>query len=333
MLIGEVAQRSGVSARMLRHYDRLGLVQPTSRTGTGYREYSPADVRRLFHVESLRSLGLSLHDVGRALDDPSFAATGLVDELATRAEERIARDTELLTRLRRIGNARPEDWEDVLGVIGMLGDLDSVSAGKRQSAALASVGDRPIPAEALAEAVLREPATNVAGALRWALAQTGSDAVAALRQGLDSPDPEVRRRAVDTVVEIPHPDATEVLREALGHEDGQVRRLAALELGARGIVDAIAVLIEMVHEGTNDVDAADVLGELGYEDSTVAALMDGPREIPARLRVTQALASIPGQAAAQALRELTQDEDRSIALTATYLLDRRERAASVPSES
>ena len=60
MLIGEVARRSGVSARMLRHYDSLGLVRPTGRTGGGYREYSGADIRRIFHIESLRSLGLSL---------------------------------------------------------------------------------------------------------------------------------------------------------------------------------------------------------------------------------------------------------------------------------
>ncbi|OZC47004.1 MerR family transcriptional regulator [Rhodococcus sp. WWJCD1] len=324
MLIGEVARRSGVSARMLRHYDRLGLVQPTSRSSTGYREYSPEDVRRLFHVESLRSLGLSLHDVGRALDDPSFAASGLVDQLAARAEERIARDTELLTRLRRIGSARPDDWEDVLGTVAMLGDLQSVSAGKRQSAALASVGDRPIPAEALAEAVLREPATNVAGALRWALAQTGGDAMGPLRQGLHSPDPEVRRRAVDTVVEIAHPDATDVLREALVHDDEQVRRVAAVELAARGVADAVPTLIEMVHDGTNDVDAADALGVLGSDASTVAALMDGLDDVAVRLRVTQALASIPGPAALQALQELTGDADRSIALTAQYILGRRE---------
>ncbi|OZC84598.1 MerR family transcriptional regulator [Rhodococcus sp. 06-412-2C] len=324
MLIGEVARRSGVSARMLRHYDRLGLVQPTSRSSTGYREYSPEDVRRLFHVESLRSLGLSLHDVGRALDDPSFAASGLVDELAARAEERIARDTELLTRLRRIGSARPDDWEDVLGTVAMLGDLQSVSAGKRQSAALASVGDRTVPAEALAEAVLREPATNVAGALRWALAQTGGDAMGPLRQGLHSPDPEVRRRAVDTVVEIAHPDATDVLREALVHDDVQIRRVAALELAARGMTDAIPMLIEMVHDGTNDVDAADALGVLGSDSSTVAALMDGLDDVAVRLRVTQALASIPGPVALQALQDLTRDSDRSIALTAQYILGRRE---------
>ncbi|MEH6793915.1 MAG: HEAT repeat domain-containing protein [Rhodococcus sp. (in: high G+C Gram-positive bacteria)] len=324
MLIGEVARRSGVSARMLRHYDRLGLVRPTSRSGTGYREYAPDDVRRLFHVESLRSLGLSLHDVGRALDDPSFAASGLVDELAARAEERIARDTDLLTRLRRIGDPRPEDWEDVLGTVALLGDLQSVSAGKRQAAALSSAGDRPIPADALAEAVLREPAPNVAGALRWALARTGGDALAALREGLNSSDPEIRRRAVDTVVEISHPDSTEVLREALAHDDDQVRRVAALELAARGVADAVPTLIEMVHDGTNDVDAADALGMLGSADSIVAALMDGPRDAPTRLRVTQALASIPGQAASRALQGLTRDTERSVALTAEYILGRRE---------
>jgi DNA-binding transcriptional MerR regulator len=324
MLIGEVARRSGVSARMLRHYDRLGLVQPTSRSGTGYREYSPEDVRRLFHVESLRSLGLSLNDVGRALDDPSFAASGLVDELAAQAEERIARDTELLTRLRRIGDPRPQDWEDVLGTVAMLNDLGSVSAGKRQTAALASAGDRPVPADALAEAVLREPAPNVAGALRWALAQSGGDAIGPLREGLNSPDPEVRRRAVDTVVEISHPDATEVLREVLVHDDEQVRRVAALELAARGIADAIPTLIEMVHDGTNDVDAADALGVLGSADSIVAALMDGIDDSVVRQRVTQALASIPGPAAVHALQQLRQDSERSIALTAEYILGRRE---------
>ncbi|MGV8872025.1 MAG: HEAT repeat domain-containing protein [Rhodococcus sp. (in: high G+C Gram-positive bacteria)] len=324
MLIGEVARRSGVSARMLRHYDRLGLVQPTSRSSTGYREYSPDDVRRLFHVESLRSLGLSLSDVGRALDDPSFAATGLVDELASHVEDRIARDTELLTRLRRIGSARPEDWEDVLDGVALLGDLGSVSPAKRQSAALSSVGDRSIPADALAEAVLREPAPNVAGALRWALAQTGGDGVASLRQGLDSPDPEVRRRAIDTVAEIPHADATEVLREALVHDDEQVRRVAALELAARGMTDGMATLIEMVHDGTNDVDAADALGLLGSDSSTVAALMEGLDDVAVRLRVTQALASIPGPAAVLALQGLTRDADRSIALTAEYILGRSE---------
>src|SRR3546814_13210589 len=70
MLIGEVSRRCGVSTRMLRHYDTLGLVKPTGRTSGGYREYSADDIRRLFHVESLRTLGLPLNAAQRALDEP-----------------------------------------------------------------------------------------------------------------------------------------------------------------------------------------------------------------------------------------------------------------------
>ena len=64
MRIGEVSRRSGVSARMLRHYDRIGLVQPSERTGAGYRDYSEDDLRRLLQVEALRSL-----ENERALDE------------------------------------------------------------------------------------------------------------------------------------------------------------------------------------------------------------------------------------------------------------------------
>ncbi len=109
MLIGEVARRSGVSARMLRHYDALGLVRPTGRTVGGYREYSPADIRRIFHVEGLRTLGLSLSQIARALDDPGFAPATLVGDLIRKTEERLHREQELLDRLRR-GGAAPLRW-------------------------------------------------------------------------------------------------------------------------------------------------------------------------------------------------------------------------------
>ena len=48
MLIGDAARSCGVSARMLRHYEALGLVQPTGRTSAGYRDYSAEDIRRIF---------------------------------------------------------------------------------------------------------------------------------------------------------------------------------------------------------------------------------------------------------------------------------------------
>lgn len=71
MRIGEVSDLSGVSVRMLRHYDRAGLLSPSHRTSTDYRDYSPADLGRLFRIEALRSLGLTLAEVGDALDDPT----------------------------------------------------------------------------------------------------------------------------------------------------------------------------------------------------------------------------------------------------------------------
>ncbi|GAA2302261.1 MerR family transcriptional regulator [Actinomadura luteofluorescens] len=325
MLIGDVARRSGVSARMLRHYESLGLVRPTGRTGAGYREYSGDDIRRIFHIESLRSLGLSLREVGRALDDPGFAPAELVDDLIRQTRERIARETELLTRLRRIDAAEPAAWEDVLQVVALLQALGSESAGKRQRAALSSVD---MPVDALVEAALNESDTNVAGALRWALAQSGDSALAPLAEGLGSPDAEVRKRAVQSVAEISSDGATALLRDVLASPDLAVRRHAALALGARGVEDAVPTLIGMVAEEANDVDAADALAALASRptladeiaSSLVARLASGAADSPARRRLTQALADIPGTTASRALADLSQDEDRAVALTATYIL-------------
>ncbi|MFI9114011.1 HEAT repeat domain-containing protein [Streptomyces venezuelae] len=333
MLIGEVARRSGVSARMLRHYESLGLVRPTGRTGAGYREYSDEDIRRVFHIESLRSLGLSLREVGSALDDPGFAPAELVEDLVRRTRERIATETALLTRLRRIGAAEPAGWEDVLQVVALLQALGSESAGKRQRAALSSAEDVPVPTEALVEAALSEPDPIVAGALRWALAHTadgGSPAL--LAEGLGSPDAAVRKRAAQSLAELPGGAATALLRTALTHPDVEVRRCAAPALGARGVAEAVPTLIDMVVDATRDVDAADALGALAgspalaerIAGALVDRLADGAAAPAVRRRVAQALADIPGDRASRALDELSRDEDRAVALTAAYILTLRE---------
>ncbi|MEU9040746.1 MULTISPECIES: HEAT repeat domain-containing protein [unclassified Kitasatospora] len=335
MLIGDVAQRSGVSARMLRHYESLGLVRPSGRTDSGYREYSEENIRRIFHIESLRSLGLSLSDVGRALDDPGFAPSELVDDLLRRTLDRIAAETELLTRLRRIGAAEPAGWEDVLQIVSLLQALESKNAGARQRAALSAAEEVSVPVEALAEAVLGESDPNVAGALRWALAQSGEDALEALAKGLGSPAAEVRERAVRSIAEIPNGEATALLREALTNTDIVVRGYAALALGTRGVSDAVPTLIDMIVEARNDADAADALSALAGDPAGDPALADriatglvdrlapGTAGTPARRRLTQALADIPGTTSSRALGDLAQDEDRAVALTATYVLKLR----------
>lgn len=331
VLIGEVSRRSGVSARMLRHYESLGLVRPSGRTGSGYREYSAQDIRRIFHIESLRSLGLSLREIGRALDDPGFTPAALVDDLVRRTAERIAAENELLTRLRRIDAADPADWEGVLHVVALLHALGSQSADARQRAALSSVDKVPVPVEVLVEAVLSETDPVVAGALRWALAQSGDRGRELLAKGLGSPVAEVRKRAVQSLAELPDAETTAHLREALTSPDEVVRRYAALALGTRGAAEAVPTLIDMIEEGGNDTDAADALSELAADTATadriatrlVDRLTRDTTGAPARGRLTQALAGIPGTTASHALVELSHDEDRAVSLTAVYLLQLR----------
>ncbi|MFE1442003.1 MerR family transcriptional regulator [Streptomyces sp. NPDC058739] len=335
MLIGEVARHSGVSARMLRHYDALGLVRPTGRTVGGYREYSADDIRRIFHVESLRSLGLTLKQIGRALEDPAFTPAGLVGDLIRWTEDRLARDRELLERLRAIDASAPGGWQDVLRVVELMQGLGSASAARRQQAVLARPEGGSLPAELLAEAVLAESDPNVAGALRWALARSGGDGVAAVAAGLSSEDVGIRRRAVLAVAGMPEaPGAAELLTEALGDADATVRRHAALASGGRGAAEAVPTLVGMVIEGVNDVDAAEVLGKLSRDssrgerilDALVDALAVPTADSATRIRLTQALVELPGTAPREVLRRLAEDGDRAVALVASAfvaVLDKR----------
>ncbi|MGW4829281.1 HEAT repeat domain-containing protein [Amycolatopsis japonica] len=322
MLIGEVARRSGVSSRMLRHYDSLGLVRPTGRTFGGYREYSDEDIRRIFHVESLRSLGLSLREIGRALEDPAFEPSDLVRDLIRRTEERLNREQELLDRLRAVDGSAPTGWEGVLRIVELLHGLNSPHAARRQQTALAPA---EVPAELLAGAVLTEADPNVAGALRWALARAGGDGVASLASGLRSADVDVRRRAVLAIAGMPGDEATAALTDVLGDPDPAVRARAALALGSRGESAAVPELVRMVVEGTTDVEAAEVLGALARDDDVAARVMSAltgelaTADPAARIRLTQALVEMPPALALDALRDLAEDDDRTVALLASAL--------------
>lgn len=68
--IGEFARLVGVSVRMLRHYDQLGLLEPARVDEfTGYRSYSAAQLDRANRLVALKDLGFSLDEVGQILAD------------------------------------------------------------------------------------------------------------------------------------------------------------------------------------------------------------------------------------------------------------------------
>ena len=65
--IGEAAARSGVTAKMVRHYESLGLLQAVERTEAGYRQYSDKEVHTLRFIKRARGVGLSMAQIAELL--------------------------------------------------------------------------------------------------------------------------------------------------------------------------------------------------------------------------------------------------------------------------
>lgn len=78
--IGQLAKLSGVSPRTLRHYESLGLINPT-RTESGYRTYTSQDAKRLAHVLSMKQCGLTLSEIAELLHET--AGQNVIKVLAT----------------------------------------------------------------------------------------------------------------------------------------------------------------------------------------------------------------------------------------------------------
>lgn len=109
--IGELARATGLTVRALHHYDDIGLLVPSARSGAGHRRYTDVDVRRLHRILALRGFGLGLADIARVLDDdPMTDPRQLIRHQLDQVDERLR----VAKRLR--GN-----------LIGLLGMLDGAA--------------------------------------------------------------------------------------------------------------------------------------------------------------------------------------------------------------
>ncbi len=86
--VQEFAELAGVTVRALHHYDRLGLLKPTSRTGSSYRLYSDADLARLEQIVVLKFLGMPLREIRELLLEKSSLTDALRRQQAVLREKR-----------------------------------------------------------------------------------------------------------------------------------------------------------------------------------------------------------------------------------------------------
>ncbi|GHA72521.1 MerR family transcriptional regulator [Streptomyces tendae] len=87
MQIGEVASRTELSLRTIRHYEETGLVVPSARSQGGFRLYTEADVARLMVVRRMKPLGFTLDEMRALLEATDRLDLG--DELSADERERL----------------------------------------------------------------------------------------------------------------------------------------------------------------------------------------------------------------------------------------------------
>lgn len=117
--IGDAARLSGVSAKMVRHYESLGLLPRVTRTDSGYRQYSEAEVHTLRFIKRARDLGFSMEEIAElvSLWQNRRRASGNVRRIAQKHADdlakRIAAMQEMQGTLQHLihcchGDERPE---------------------------------------------------------------------------------------------------------------------------------------------------------------------------------------------------------------------------------
>ncbi|MFC3068506.1 MerR family DNA-binding protein [Phenylobacterium soli] len=108
MNIGRAAAASGVTAKLIRYYEEIGLVRPAGRTPANYRDFDERSIHELRFIRVARSLGFSVPEIAELLSlwrDPSRDAEAvrtMADARVQQLEERAAGMTQMAEALRAL---------------------------------------------------------------------------------------------------------------------------------------------------------------------------------------------------------------------------------------
>lgn len=317
--VGEVARRTGLTVRTLHHYDATGLVTPSARSGNGYRAYSPDDLRRLLAVQQLKALGLSLDEIGAALDAGSTPAAVLAEHTDA-LEARILAEQELLQRLRRLAAGGLDDWGDVVAAIALTERLRDPDPTVRLRAALDAPHTAPL--DDLLDELGRDPHDSVRETLTWAVVQRGADATAALVARLNDPAPLARLQYAHALSKLRDPAAVGPLVPLLDDPEPRVARKAAFALGQIGGAEAMRALAARL--GTGDDEFRDAvtsaLGKLGPDATGEVAGALEAADPRVREQAADVLATLADPAAVPALALRLDDPSDDVAFAAALAL-------------
>jgi Zn(II)-responsive transcriptional regulator len=97
--IGQLAKQSGVPIDTVRHYERIGLLKPTTRLASGYRRYGEAEQKRLRFIRRGKALGFTLEEIQALL---SLSSSRNIGEVRRAASERLADVERRIAELARI---------------------------------------------------------------------------------------------------------------------------------------------------------------------------------------------------------------------------------------
>lgn len=135
MKIGEAARTSGISERMIRHYEKIGLVAAAPRRDSGYRDYSPLDVHTLRFIARARDLGFSVDEIRQLValwNDHGRASSDVKSLALARAAELRAKESQLREMRSALEHLAASCHGDGRPDCPILGGLEGIAARREE---------------------------------------------------------------------------------------------------------------------------------------------------------------------------------------------------------